>query len=110
MKKPTKQQSAPQGLVGRFFHIFGDEGDVRYQGKVIAQVDPTRYLVQFYDFIMGEPSTLHVFDIDAITAANILNHREPGAWQFYEDDEHWRFWYQHRAPTRPQFNPPETKQ
>jgi hypothetical protein len=92
----SAEEKEEQGLVGRFFHILGDEGCVRFHGLVIAQVDPTRYLVQFYN-----EGTLHVFDIDAMCTANSLRHREPGAWQFYDDEEHWTSWYQENASTKP---------
>jgi len=54
-----KQPKASKGLVGRYFHIFGDDGNVSRQGRVIDQIDPTHYLVQFYEWAMGA-GTIHV--------------------------------------------------
>jgi hypothetical protein len=45
----------PVGLVGRYFHIWDAEGsNIAHQGRVVAQIDPTHYLVQFYDWLMGD--------------------------------------------------------
>jgi hypothetical protein len=72
----TTSETKPAGLVGRYFHIWDDEGsNIARQGRVIAQIDPTHYLVQFYDWLMGEPSTLHIYTLDAF----LLNTRANGA-------------------------------
>jgi hypothetical protein len=88
-------------MIDRYFHIWGDDGHVSRQGRVIAQLDPMHYLVQFYDWVVGAPSTLHVFSVDTMTLANAKDERAPGAWQFYENHEHWRSWMEHSAPRRP---------
>jgi len=98
-KAPQRKSVAPKGLVGRHFHIFGDDKTVSRQGKVIDQVDPTHYLVQFYDWIVGDAGTMHVYTIDAIAnAASDAGERGPGAWQFYEDAAHWNDWYENHSP------------
>jgi hypothetical protein len=84
------QQAAATGLVGRFFHAFDQHGFVQFQGRVVSQIDETHYLVQFYEWIVGEANTIHIR-----TLAQMLE------WQFNEDADHWRFWFEHRAPKRP---------
>ena len=122
MKRPrkAKNRSKPAApvadvppLVGRYFHIWGDDDFISRHGHVIAQVDPTRYLVHIHGwFNGGKPDghphtrplneTLHVFTLDDMTTTNInQNERAPGAWQFYEDQEQWGVWYEHYAPQRP---------
>ena len=46
--RPTTpaKPAEPAGLVGRYFHIWGDDGCINYQGKVVAQIDATHFLVQ----------------------------------------------------------------
>jgi hypothetical protein len=89
--------SEPAGLVGRFFHIWDDTSIAR-QGRVVAQIDQTHYLVQFYEWIAGDSSTLHIFTLDQMTIKRIDAERAYGSWQFYESEEHMRFWFEHQAP------------
>ncbi|GJH22240.1 hypothetical protein CBA19CS22_36880 [Caballeronia novacaledonica] len=82
--------SETPGLVGRFFHVM--EGrSVRYQGRVIAQIDATRYLCQLYEFLLGQPNTLHVFSLDDMVWKD---DDKAVSFQFYDDDAHWREWYE----------------
>jgi hypothetical protein len=99
--KPALKVTEPIGLVGRYFHIWDAEGYISRQGRVIAQIDPTHYLVQFYEWFVGEASTLHIYTLDTMTTPRPEEDHGLGAWQFYEDAEHWRFWFEHRAPRRP---------
>jgi hypothetical protein len=94
-----RAQVSEPPLVGRYFHIWGDDGCISRQGRVVAQIDPAHYLVQLYDWIVGEANTMHVYTLDDMTVGKA--DRAPGAWQFYESHEHWRFWMEHRAPQRP---------
>lgn len=84
----------PDGLVGRYFHIFGDDRRVQYQGRVVKQIDPTHYLVQFYEFFAGDPNTLHVVTIDQMSTSKIISGRGVNTWQFYQDHQHWIDWYE----------------
>jgi hypothetical protein len=76
------------GLVGRCFHTFDDKGVLRYQGIVRGDLGGGRYLIQYFDWIMGEPSTMAIIDIEEMMS--------PRAWQFYEDADHMRFWHEYR--------------
>jgi len=87
---------APSGLVGRSFHIFGDDGSVNYQGAVVAQVGPEHYLVQYFDWILGQESTLAVISLGDM-ACSPKNNRRPWTWQFYKNDAHMNEWYEQHA-------------
>lgn len=89
-----KKPFGEMGLVGRCFHIF-DKGRWRYQGIVRGKLDDQRYLVQFFDAMMGELSTMAIYSIEEMTASSKGGIREGIGWQFYEDDEHMRFWAEH---------------
>jgi len=91
MTKPEMQKTKepqPLSLVGRAFHTFEDrDGDrtIKYQGIVRGKITESVYLVQYFEWIMGEPSTLELVTLDGMMG-----------WQFYEDTEHMGFWYEHR--------------
>src|SRR5262245_39935518 len=87
--KKTNGTAKPDALppfefVGRYFHVFGDDGSVNWQGRVVGQIDPTHYLVQFYDWMVGEPGPLHIVTIDQMTSKG-CGERCSGAYQFYEN-------------------------
>ncbi|MCI0431028.1 MAG: hypothetical protein L0210_10855 [Rhodospirillales bacterium] len=89
-KKPQKDVWS-SGLVGRCFVIYGDDGKVGYQGVVRAKITEDKYLVQFFEWIMGEPSTCEVVRLDDMTATKRVR-GTPGMWEFFEDDGHLKFW------------------
>lgn len=83
-------------LVGRCFHIWGEDGRISHQGHVVARVDADRYLVQFFEWIMGEPGTMAVYSISQMAVPAFGDEQTVGVWQFYEDADHMRFWHQYR--------------
>jgi hypothetical protein len=80
------------GLVGRCFHIYNEDRIANMQGIVRAQLEDGFYLVQYFDAMHGLPSTLAVVHIS--TMVQHEDRRGPGDWQFYEDDEHLRDWWE----------------
>lgn len=63
-------------IVGKWFHSF-DNGYTKWQGQVIASVhNDEYYLVQLYDFIMGEPSIQKLVSLQDMLL-----------WQFYDTNE-----------------------
>lgn len=92
--------TAPNGLVGKAFHIFGKDQEISRQGIVVAQADPGFYIVQYFDFIVGNPSTMEVVNINAMTVSPVADNgsypesRACGAWQFHEDTDHMNSWYE----------------
>lgn len=95
--KPTKKKelSPELGLIGRCFHTFTEDGSVQYQGIVRGDLGNGRYLIQYFDWIMGEASTLAIVPIERMIEPE-GDKRAPGAWQFYENAEQMNFWYEHR--------------
>ena len=81
------------GLVGRCFHTINDEGGVVQQGIVKSIVGDDKALVQYLEWTIGEPGVLQIVRLD-----DMASHSDKGRlhWQFYEDAEHMRFWYEHR--------------
>ena len=75
-------------IVGRWFHSFNEAEDgcavVGWQGQVLSSPRPGLYLVQTYEWMVGEPSDAVLVEID-----------EMAGWAFYEDADHMRFAYEH---------------
>ena len=77
-----------EGLVGKCFVIFGKDRCFSKQGHVKAYLGEGYFLVQFFEALMGDPSTLAVFHIEQMGYRD----REPGSWELFEDDAHLREW------------------
>lgn len=94
---------ANAGLIGKCFVVFDERqaGVVQFQGIVRERLDDHRYLVQLFDFVMGDPSTLHVVSTEQMTARSLFSARAAGAYMFFEDDKQLRFWmnHQYNGPT-----------
>lgn len=90
-KKPALRPK--DDLCGKCFVIYGDDGLVQYQGVILAALIDGHYLVQFFDWIMGAPSTCAIYHVTAMRSDKGRNPRkEPGAWEFFMNDEHLRDW------------------
>jgi hypothetical protein len=89
MKNPVSPN--PNSLVGRHFHtIKTDTGEVELQGKVVAKIDPTHYLVQLYEWFAGTETCQKIYSVEQMT------HGYPGSqqFQFYRDDEERASWWE----------------
>ena len=64
-------------LVGKWFHVF-DKNELTWQGQIIAEVNGF-YLVQLYDWIMGEPTIQKLADLKNMVY-----------WNFYDTVEDMR--------------------
>lgn len=80
-------------LIGKFFHSVDEHGRAQMQGQILGLLDIKKYLVQPYDWMMGEP-----------TAQCLIDPSEMTDWLFYDTAEDMRFEYeygrfsgQHRA-------------
>lgn len=77
-------------LVGQFFHTFKTYPDgcrvVSEQGKVVGRVSDGVYLVQLFEWLMGEPVHREIKKLD-----DMLD------WQFYPDVEAMVFEYEYRG-------------
>ena len=90
--KPTTQRNgkagrlfAPVTLLGQCFHSIGkDDGQVEWQGVVIGNPEPGWYLLQLFEWAMGEPNVRRLVQIED------MEH-----WLFYEDSDAMKFSYDH---------------
>jgi hypothetical protein len=78
------------GLVGRYFHIFHKDNEVQYQGIVRGSLGNGKYLVQYFEWVKGEPREMEIRSIEDMRPG-----RSEGCWQFYEDADQMNFWYEH---------------
>jgi len=90
MKPTTKRNEkagrlvVPVTLLGEYFHSIGkDTGKVEWQGVVIGNPEPGWYLLQLFDWVMGEPNLRRLVRIED------MEH-----WLFYRDTETMNFSYQ----------------
>ena len=93
--EPTTSDLPAIGLIGCCFHIFDAKGAIRSQGVVRGYLGEGYYLVQYFDWIVGSPSTMEVRPLTDMKPG-----REDGCWQFYENNEHMKYWheYQYKDP------------
>ena len=76
-------------LVGLFFHILTESGDIGWQGRILRASD-TEVSVVYYDWFVGEESTSAVFPRAAV-----------GQWRLYPSDTQMRRAYeQHQISSR----------
>ena len=85
MKRDTTSHLThePSALIGRYFHSI-DAGQVNWQGKVISHPEPNWYVVQLFDWIVGEPNVQRLVKIEQMNG-----------WLFYENSEQMQFSYEH---------------
>ena len=77
MTTRSKQHPEPGGLVGQFFHSFHPAtGRLEWQGQILARPEPGLYLVELFEWLLGEPSTRHLVRIE-----------DMAGWLFYADRE-----------------------
>lgn len=82
-------------LVGRGFVIWGKDAEPECQGVVASQIDETHYLVKFFEWLDGQPSTMKIFDVAQMTGGPGAQ-RESGVFEFFEDTEHLRLFLDRR--------------
>jgi hypothetical protein len=83
--------------VGRCFRVFGADQNPERQGTVLSAVGPAHFLIQYFEWAWGAPSTMAVVSVETMAATPPLE-RSPGAWQFYESEGHMCEWFdQHVA-------------
>lgn len=72
----SEYQSDEHPLVGRWFHSFGADNVVEWQGEVVARVCEDVFLVQLHEWLMGARG-----DQRLVSLSKMLN------WAFYESAE-----------------------
>ena len=84
-KNNLKQRNECIPLLGQFFHSIGkDHGKVEWQGVIIGNPEPGWYLLQLFEWMLGEQNVRRLVRIED------MEH-----WLFYENAEAMSFSYEH---------------
>lgn len=51
-----------EGYVGLWFHSFHDDGNIKWQGRILRRVEKDRWAVQLYSWVDGGPSHVEIVD------------------------------------------------
>ena len=91
-------QLPANALVGCFFHSVDKEtGRAIWQGQIIGNPEPGWYIVQLFEWLMGEPSY-----------RKLVNFEEMTGWLFYDDAEGMRYsWEYGTARSGTKYHPRE---
>lgn len=73
----------------QFFHSFGTDGFLLWQGRVLGHVQDGFYLVQLFSWIDGEPSN-----------CEIVHFNEMIGWMFYQSPEQLIYSWEHGQAKR----------
>jgi len=88
MKKKLLAEEHADCVVGRFFHGT-KEGKVCWQGRVIGRLSDDRYLVQLFEWAMGEASVQRIVTLSEMSPCF-----------FYSDADEMKYSYDHGATSR----------
>lgn len=80
MSARKRRAKKPHALVGMFLHTFKD-GRLHYQGQIVS-VDGAVCLVQWFEWLMGEPTHIQPMSKREIYAATNRLYRTRDAWLF----------------------------
>ena len=75
-----------KSIEGKFFHSFNKDGEVEWQGYVMAEQAPGYYLVQLFEWFAGTPSTQKVVHIGSMAD-----------WEFYGTGDEMNDAYERRT-------------
>jgi len=84
--RPSRAAAKPEELlVGKWFHT-RREGRIRFQGRIDAHVGAGYYLVQLFDWVVGDPSVKRVSSIMDMEDWDFYNSSEEmnEAWEYEE--------------------------
>ena len=84
----TKQNGTNE-LVGKWFHsVTSKDGarEIHWQGQVVGKIDDGHYLVQLYEWLMGEPTEMQI-----VTLQDMVG------WSFYHTSADMNGAYEQRA-------------
>jgi hypothetical protein len=76
----TETAREPEKLVGKYFQSANENNKVEWQGVVIGEPHPGWYLVQLFDWALGEPSEQRLVPIEKMIG-----------WLFYPDMDTMKF-------------------
>jgi hypothetical protein len=84
-KVNINKSNVSTALVGQFFHSI-QNGKLEWQGNVIGNPEAGWYLVQLFEWLMGEPNVQRLVRFEDMTE-----------WFFYDDAEQMIYSYEYGA-------------
>ncbi len=87
----NESELASSVLVGRFFHVLADDGKADMQGEILGEPEKGVYLVRYFEWMHGEPSSQHLVPFAEMREAT---------WRFYDSSEEMNFAWEHRGLAR----------
>ena len=81
-------QTKADGIAGKWFHSFKD-GYVHWQGQVLSAQPADHFLVQLYEWFMGQPNKQVIVPFSDMIG-----------WTFYDSSEQMVFEWEHRLAPR----------
>jgi hypothetical protein len=87
-----RKAGAPWSLVGKFFHSFTRDlprkgrGEVQNQGVVLSNLGGGYFVIQLFDWVLGDPSSTLVVHIERMAS---------NGWEFYESATEMSERYEH---------------
>ena len=57
-------------LVGLWFLTYNSEANKEFQGQILSKLENNVYLVQLYDWVFGEASTMRLLSLDKLLNAD----------------------------------------
>jgi hypothetical protein len=65
--------SRNSSIIGKWFHSYDADGVLGWQGHILGRPQPTTYLVQLYEWAIGDPSDQRLVEFEAMKY-----------WRFYD--------------------------
>jgi hypothetical protein len=96
LRERSARLPADLSLLGCCFAVWNKDGDrIEYQGIIRGRPDPAYLLVQFFGWFDGDPTELTLIPIERFLWGKW---RQPGGILIFENDEHLRFFIEHKQP------------
>jgi hypothetical protein len=88
-KADDQSRDAEWSLVGMCFLQWKNERECQYQGVIRGVAAPGVLICQYFDAIMGNPSSATLIKMDDMLGSG---GRKPGGYTLFKDDAHIRDW------------------
>jgi len=72
-RKEVKMKIENNVLVGLWFLTHDSEGNKEFQGQILSKLENNIYLVQLYDWLLGQASTMRLFSLDRLLNADFYS-------------------------------------
>ena len=74
-----EKNMSTKALEKLWFHSKGEDGSIHWQGQVLEKVNDDVYLVQLYDWMLGQSGCMKLVLI-----------KDMSGWDFYQSSDHMR--------------------